>query len=115
MAALREIVRSYSDEIQDGIAWVTIWKQGRSWEIEAFWPEDGCYDDGYIFEREDMERMEEIMKADHKAIMINGYYTNCGARENEPTPIADMVSGVEWNYYNRYNQLFGFYDSWVIK
>lgn len=115
MASIREIVRWYNDEIQDGIAWVAIWKDGRSWNAEAFWPEDGGYDDGYTFEREDMERMEEILKIDHKAIMINGYYTNCGALEDGTSPIADIIAGVEWNYYNRFNQLFGFFDSWVIK
>lgn len=115
MAALREIIREYSGEIQDGIAWVAIWKQGRSWMAEAFWAEDGCYDDGYTFSSDDMERMEEILKADHKAIMINGYYTNCGAFEDEPASIANLMAGAEWNYYNRYNGLSGFYDSWVIK
>ena len=115
MASIREIVRYYNDEIQDGIAWVAIWKNGRSWEAEAFWPEDGCYDEGFIFEREDMERMEEIIKIDCKAVMLNGYYRNCGTIENERVSIDSIVRGVEWNYYNRYNQLFGFYDGWVIK
>ena len=116
MAAVKEIVREYAGEIQDGIAWVAVWKQGRSWNAEAFWPEDGCYDDGYVFECEDMERMNEILKIDSKAIMINGYYTNCGVYTDDgATTIADMISGIEWNYYDRHNQLIGFYDSWVIK
>ena len=115
MASIKEIVRYYNDEIQDGIAWVAIWKEGRSWKAEAFWAEDGGYDDGYTFEREDMERMEEIIKIDPRAVMLNGYYCNCGAVEDGTAPIADIVCGVEWNYYNRYNQLIGFYDSFVVK
>lgn len=115
MASIKEIVRGYNDEIQDGIAWVAIWKEGRSWNAEAFWCEDGGYEDGYIFEREDVERMAEILKIDHKAVMLNGYYCNCGTIEDGKASIADIVSGVEWNYYNRYNQLRSFFDGWVIK
>ena len=115
MASIREIVRQYNEEIQDGIAWVMIWKNGRSWNAEAFWIEDGCYDDGFIFDREAMDRMEEIIKIDPRAVMLNGYYCNCGAVEDGKAPIADIIGGVEWNYYNRYNQLIGFYDSMVVK
>lgn len=37
MASLREIAREYKDEIMSGIAWVAIWKTGRSWNARAFW------------------------------------------------------------------------------
>lgn len=37
MAALHEIARQYADEIRDGIAWVIIWKTGRSWHAESVW------------------------------------------------------------------------------
>ncbi len=115
MASIRELVRRHGDEIRNGIAWVAVWKQGRSWEAESFYCEDGSYDDGYTFSSEDMVRMSEIIKIDHKAIMVNGYYTNCGVYTDDgAATIADMIGGIEWNYYNRYNQLFGFYDSWVI-
>ena len=115
MASIKEIVRAYNGEMRDGIAWVAIWKEGRSWNAEAFWAEGGGYDDGYTFEREDMERMQEIIKIDPKAVMLNGYYTNCGIAEDGSASVADIISGIEWNYYNRYNQLFGFFDSWVVK
>lgn len=39
MAALHEIARQYADEIRDGIAWVIIWKTGRSWHAESVWLE----------------------------------------------------------------------------
>ena len=35
MAALHEIARQYAEEIRDGIAWVIIWKTGRSWHAES--------------------------------------------------------------------------------
>lgn len=34
MASLRNIVREYCDEIADGICWIAVWKEGRSWNIE---------------------------------------------------------------------------------
>lgn len=116
MAAIKNLVSRHGGEIQDGIAWVAVWKQGRSWAAESFYIEDGSYDDGYTFNDEDVLRMSEIIEIDHKAIMINGYYTNCGVYSDDGSAtIADMVAGIEWNYYNRYNQLSGFYDGWVIK
>ena len=39
MASLRNIVREYRDEIADGICWIAVWKEGRSWNIECFWQE----------------------------------------------------------------------------
>lgn len=38
MAALHEIARQYAEEIRDGIAWVIIWKTGRSWHAESVRP-----------------------------------------------------------------------------
>lgn len=115
MAALKQLCASYKDEFALGIAWVAVWKNGRSWNVEAFWAEDGGYDDGYEFLPEDMERMQEIIKEDHKAVMLNGYFTNCGVHEDGNVSISDLVAGVEWNYYNGYNRLHGFYDSMVIQ
>lgn len=62
-----------------------------------------------------MQRMQEIVKEDCCAVVLNGYYSNCGTVEGETVPLAQIVSGVEWNYYNRYNQLYAFYDNMVIK
>lgn len=115
MASIKKVASWYNDEIQDGIAWVAIWKNGRSWDAEAFWIEDGDYDDGYIFEREAIERMEEILKIDHGAIMINGYYSNVGTEEGRRVSVDRVVQGIEWNYYNHYNTLFHFFDGYVIK
>lgn len=116
MAALKEVCKYYKGEIEAGICWVAIWRKGRSWDAEAFYPDDGGYDDGYRFPVEDVERMQEIIKEDHMAVMLNGYYCNCGANEDGGNvPLADIIAGVEWNYYNRDNQLFAFYDNMVIK
>lgn len=71
MASLKEIAREYRDEIMDGIAWVAIWKTGRSWNAKAFW----LNLETERIEDEEMEEAREIVAADPKAIFINEYYT----------------------------------------
>ena len=115
MASLRDVCSMYKGDIEDGISWVAIWRTGRAWHGDVFYIEDGGYNDGFVFSAEDMERMQAILKEDHKAVMLNGYYTNCGTVEDETVPVARIVEGVEWNYYSRYNQLSTFFDDMVIK
>ena len=51
MAAINAIAREWADEIRDGIAWVLIWKTGRSWNTHAVW----LNSDDDTFEPEDLE------------------------------------------------------------
>lgn len=115
MAALKDVCKAYKGEIEDGCCWVAIWREGRSWHGESFCQEDGDYDDGYRFTAEDVARMQDIIEVDYMAVMLNGYYTNCGTVEGGSVPVARIVEGIEWNYYNRYNQLYAFYDNMIIK
>ena len=70
MAGIREIARQYRDEIMDGIAWVAIWKTGKSWNAKAFW----LNLDSDMIEEEDMQEARDIVAADANAIFINEYY-----------------------------------------
>lgn len=116
MASIRAIATEFNNDIQDGICWVAIWKNGRSWCGEFFYDDcRGSYEDGYYFSKEDIWKMEAIMNEDSNAIMINGYYTNCGTDENRQVPVSDIINCIEWNYYNHYNTLRHFYEGWVIK
>lgn len=98
MAALNAIAREYADEIRDGIAWVIVWKTGRSWNAEAFWL--NCDDD--TFELEDLERAREISEQDPSAVMVNGYY--CG-HFGEDITVAELAAGIRWHYENGTNLL----------
>lgn len=98
MAALNAIAREYADEIRDGIAWVIVWKTGRSWNAEAFWL--NCDDD--TFELEDMDRAREILEQDPNAVMVNGYY--CG-HFGEGMTVAELAAGIRWHYENSHNTL----------
>lgn len=96
MAALNTIAKDWGDELREGIAWVIIWKTGRSWNAQAVW----LYDD--TFELEDLELARKVLMEDPNAVMLNGYY--CGhLGENMTT--AELTSGIRWHYENGYNQL----------
>lgn len=74
MASLRQVVADHRDEITNGVAWLAVYKDGRSWEAQVFYPEAGDYEDGYVFSDEDYNELVRIADLDHKAICINGYY-----------------------------------------
>lgn len=97
MASLKEIAREYRDEIMDGIAWVAIWKTGRSWNAKAFW----LNLETERIEDEEMEEAREIVAADPKAIFINEYYT---AHMGEGK-LDEIVEGIRFMYENEYNLL----------
>ena len=65
MAAINAIAREWADEIRDGIAWVLIWKTGRSWNAHAVW----LNSDDDTFEPEDLELARKVLEQDPKAVM----------------------------------------------
>ena len=111
MASLKQIAKAYRDEILDGIAWVVIYKEGRSWNAKAYWPEDGDYDNGYVFTPDVVEALEEIADIDHKAICFNGYYMGFG----EDFTLDEIINRILFFYDFRCNQLDGdFLECFVI-
>lgn len=103
MASLKNIVRDECSTITNGIAWVVIYKDGRSWKSNYFYPESGDYDNGYIFSDEDMEELQRISETDPKAICVNGYYMPF----SEDFTLQEMENKILWMYQNRLNQLQG--------
>ncbi len=100
MAALNTITREWADEIRDGIAWVIVWKTGRSWNAQAVWL--NCDDD--TFEPEDLELAYKVLGQDPNAVMLNGYY--CG-HFGEDMTLAELADGIRWHYENGCNLLDG--------
>lgn len=100
MAALNAIAREWADELREGIAWVIVWKTGRSWNATAVWL--NCDDD--TFEPEDLELARKVLEQDPNAVMLNGYY--CG-HFGEDMTAAELAAGIRWHYDNGYNQLDG--------
>lgn len=98
MAALNAIAREYADEIRDGIAWVIVWKTGRSWHAESVYlnPDDDT------FKPEDLGMVRKALEQDPNAVMLNGYY--CGHLA-EDMSAAEIAGGIRWHYENGYNLL----------
>ena len=100
MAAINAIAKDWADELRDGIAWVIVWKTGRSWNATAVW----LNSDDDTFEPEDLEQARKILAQDPNAVMLNGYY--CG-HFGEDMTVAELAAGIRWHYENGYNLLDG--------
>ena len=100
MAAINAIAREWADEIRDGIAWVIVWKTGRSWNATAVWLDP----DTDTFEPDDLDTAREVLAQDPGAVMLNGYY--CG-HFGEDMTVAELADGIRWHYENGYNTLDG--------
>lgn len=89
MASLKSIVRREEKVIRDGIAWVIVYKDGKSWESLELWSDlwNGVWED---YER---EIAAEILKVDQNAIAVNGY---CCGRLGES--VRELEMGISWHY-----------------
>lgn len=98
--ALRTIAKEYAQEIRDGIAWVIVWKTGRSWHAEAVWLDT----DTDLLQQDDLATVRGILDQDPKAVMLNGYY--CG-HFGEAMTINELAAGIRWHYEGGCNLLAG--------
>lgn len=100
MATLKEIAKDYAIDFrsEDAIAWVIIWKTGRSWNAQEVWL--NTEDD--TLEPEDLRIARKVLEQDKNAVMLNGYY--CGHFWEEMT-LSDVADSIRWHYDNGCNQL----------
>lgn len=82
MASIRQAAQKVLQEAREGIAWIIIWKEGRSWNAEPFWAEVEDEGSRLTFEEPDTEKIRAILRADPKAVIVNGYYSNLGDSES---------------------------------
>ena len=103
MAALKDIARDNADELREGIAWVIVWRTGRSWHALPIWSdlEAGEWEAG------DLNDAISVLKVDPDAVALNGYY--CG-HFGEDMNIEQLAAGIRWHYENGYNRLANRYD-----
>ena len=103
MASLRDIVSEYQDDLRNGIAWLAFWREGRSWQAEAFHLDldDTLYP-------EDRARLAEIQAADPRAIVVNGYYSGYLGEEMN---VAELAAGVRHHYDNGLNNIAPFIEA----
>ena len=100
MAILRNCARSIREEAADGICWIALWKEGRSWNVDTIWPEDMLYDKGImVLESDYLERLREIVKADSSAILVSGEYSNIGcAGDGSLLDVQVLTDALRWQY-----------------
>ncbi len=103
MASLRDMVSEYQDDLRNGIAWLAFWREGRSWQAEAFHLDldDTLYP-------EDRARLAEIQAADPRAIVVNGYYSGYLGEEMN---VAELAAGVRHHYDNGLNNIAPFMEA----
>ena len=103
MASLRDMVSEYQDDLRNGIAWLAFWREGRSWQAEAFHLDldDTLYP-------EDRARLAEIQAADPRAIVVNGYYSGYLSEEMS---VAELAAGVRHHYDNGLNNIALFMEA----
>ena len=103
MASLRDVVSEYQDDLRNGIAWLAFWREGRSWQAEAFHLDldDTLYP-------EDRARLAEIQAADPRAIAVNGYYSGY---LSEKMSVAELAAGVRHHYDNGLNNIAPFIEA----
>ncbi len=103
MASLRDMVSEYQDDLRNGIAWLAFWREGRSWQAEAFHLD---LDD--ILYPEDRARLAEIQAADPRAVVVNGYYSGYLGEEMN---VAELAAGVRHHYDNGLNNIAPFMEA----
>jgi len=103
MASLRDMVSEYQDDLRNGIAWLAFWREGRSWQAEAFHLDldDTLYP-------EDRARLAEIQAADPRAVVVNGYYSGYLGEEMN---VAELAAGVRHQYDNGLNNIVPFMEA----
>lgn len=102
MASLREVSRQVLEDARDAIAWIALYKEGRSWAAECLWVEQN-EDSSFIFDEDDRADIKRILAADKDAILVNGYYCNLGPLEE--MTLESLVSALRWQYDGQYCRL----------
>jgi len=105
MASIRQIAQNILPDARDAIAWIALYKKGRSWYAECFW---GLYDDQTnTFATDyqwDIEQLREILDIDPNAIFVNPWYHNLGPIDDEMTRDT-LANALCWQYDNQYFRL----------
>lgn len=96
MASLRKVASENLDAVKDGIAWIAIWKKGRSWFGETFFPDYNPKNDELSFDTDDLEKLELIKDADENACLLNAEYHNLGSMDT--MTVQSLALMLEWQY-----------------
>ena len=89
-------------DAQNAICWLAVWKEGRSWNIKAFWPAYNEHNNRFEeVEDCDLDELRNISEIDPNAIFINGYYFNLGSLEEMTRE--SLAAAIKWHYEKLYD------------
>ncbi len=95
MATIRQAAQDVLSVARDEIAWIAVWKNGRSWQTADFWP-DLKREGDPTFDADELARLSEISEADPGAVIVNGYYHNLGSAEDMTRE--SLADALRWHY-----------------
>lgn len=101
MASLRKTVKTYQKELCDGITWVLLWRDGRSWCGESLSLEIGSN----LISFDDIGYLKQICAIDPGAIVLN---ERCCCDLNKGYCLSDLIADVRWCYKNGMYTLIDF-------
>ena len=96
MASLKNQARRLLPDAAMAIGWIALWREGRGWASEVFFPDYTERTGEFEIEPEDRERMEEIVARDESALLVNGWYMNLGSLED--MTIESLTDALRWQY-----------------
>lgn len=95
MATLRQTAQDMIDIAREGIGWIALWKDGKGWMAMDYYP-DIDRDDNLIFEDYDIDSLQNIVKLDPRAILVNGWYHNLG--DTTCMTRDSLTEALRWQY-----------------
>lgn len=99
MASIRQVAQEYLEVARDGIGYIALWKDGKGWMAADFWPdidEDGNARFDADVDKFCTEQLENIVKLDPNAIIVNGWVHNLGSLDEMTR---DSLAGfLRWQY-----------------
>jgi hypothetical protein len=112
---LIEVARQQRDLLNEGIAWIAVWKQAQkngksSWFTEDIFPDGGVENDEPIFDEEQKTRLGEILEIDENAVLLNGDLHSWIGSASEPLNATSISKGIE-NHYLMHDFLISRYFS----
>lgn len=96
MANIQEMTRSVFHEAQEGVAWIAVWKESRSWCAESFWPDFDGETGTFKADKDCIGRLEVIASDDPDAVFLNGYHCNLGSMEE--MTLKSLANFIRWHY-----------------
>lgn len=96
MASIRTAAQNVLEEAREAIAWIALWREGRSWNTATFWPDYNDKTDSLTFDEDDLPEITDIVEKDPNAIIVNSWIHNLGPVEEATRET--LADALRWQY-----------------